>query len=88
MYKIKNNQDSTINKFKVRLVAHANEQEKDVNSDEVFTPYARYEIIRILLADIIETKINVHHVNVVSAYVQGELTDNTYNATTPNVRRT
>lgn len=65
-------------KFKARLVARGNEQKKGMDYDEVFAPVARHDSIRTLLASAVQCKMHVHHMDVVTAYVQGKLSDTVY----------
>ncbi|XP_076657826.1 uncharacterized protein LOC143361962 [Halictus rubicundus] len=68
VYKIKYNQDGTVDKFKARLVARGNEQKKGMDYDEVFAPVARHDSIRTLLASAVQCKMHIHHMDVVTAY--------------------
>lgn len=78
VFKVKYNQNGTVDKFKARLVARGNEQRKGVDFEEVFAPVARHEVIRTLLASAVEKKMHVHHMDVITAYVQGDLKDTIY----------
>ena len=44
-----------------------------IDYDEIFTPVARLSSIRILLAFTVENKMNIHQMDVVSAFLNGEL---------------
>lgn len=50
IFKIKRNQDGTLNRFKARLVVRGFEQKAGIDYKEVFAPVARYETVRSLLA--------------------------------------
>jgi len=78
VFKTKYNQDGTIKKHKARLVARGHTQRKGIDYEDVFAPVARYETIRALLAMAVECEMHVHHMDVVSAYTQGNLEDETY----------
>lgn len=78
VFKVKYNQNGTVDKFKARLVARGNEQREGVDFEEVFAPVARHAVIRTLLASAVEEKMHVHHMDVITAYVQGDLKDTTY----------
>ena len=78
VFKAKVGQDSEIKKYKARLVARGNTQEWGVDYEEVFAPVARYETIRTLLAASVDEEMHVHQMDVISAYVQGELNDEIY----------
>ncbi|CAK9833808.1 Retrovirus-related Pol polyprotein from transposon TNT 1-94 [Anthophora retusa] len=78
VFKTKYNNDGSLNKYKARLVARGHTQRKGVDYQEVFALVARYEIIRTLLAAAVNSEMHVHHMDVVSAYVQGDLNDEIY----------
>lgn len=78
VYKIKRNQYGEIEKYKARLVARGHTQQKGVDYHEVFAPVARYESIRTLLAAAVNEQMYVDQMDVVSAYVQGDLSDEIY----------
>lgn len=76
--KIKRNQDGKIEKYKARLVARGHTQQKGIDYEEVFVPVARYEAIRTLLAASVNEEMYVDQMDVISAYVQGELSDEVF----------
>lgn len=78
VFKTKVNQDGEIEKYKARLVARGHTQVQGIDYDEVFAPVARYETIRTLLAASVNDEMHVHQMDVISAYVQGELYDEIY----------
>lgn len=78
VFKLKKNQDDSINKYKARLVARDCEQRKGVDFYEIFALMARYETIRALLAASVEEEMHVHQMDVITAYVQGDLTEKVY----------
>jgi len=78
VFKLKKNQDGSLNKYKARLVARGCEQRRDVDFTEIFAPVARYETIRALLAASTEAEMHIHQMDVVTAYVQGDLTERIY----------
>jgi len=73
VFKTKINQNGEIEKYKARLVARGHVQEHGIDYQEVFAPVARYETIRALLAASVNEEMHVHQMDVISAYVQGEL---------------
>lgn len=78
VFKIKRNAKGQIEKYKARLVARGHVQKEGIDYEEVFAPVARYEIIRTLLAAAVEIEMHVHQMDVVSAYIQGNLHDEIY----------
>jgi len=78
VFKTKYNKDGSVNKYKARLVARGHTQRKGIDYEEVFAPVTRYETIRTLLAAAVECEMHVHHMDVISAYTQGDLKDEIY----------
>jgi len=75
VFKTKRDSKGQVEKHKARLVARGHTQKAGIDYEEIFAPVARYEIVRTLLAAAVEEEMYVHQMDVVSAYVQGNLTD-------------
>ncbi|GJW08497.1 ribonuclease H-like domain, reverse transcriptase, RNA-dependent DNA polymerase [Tanacetum coccineum] len=73
VFKTKKDANGNIIKHKARLVAKGYIQEHDIDFEEVFTPVARMETIRLLLAIAANNKWEVHHLDVKSAFLHGDL---------------
>lgn len=54
IFKIKRNQDGTVDRYKARLVAGGHRQKAGIDYEEVFAPVAGYETIRSFLASAVE----------------------------------
>lgn len=78
VFKTKFNQKGEVNKFKARLVVRGHTQREGVDYEETFAPVSRCETIRTLLAAYVNENMHVHQMDVVSAYTQGELSDEIY----------
>ncbi|KAG7565310.1 Integrase catalytic core [Arabidopsis suecica] len=73
VFKIKRNSDGSINKYKARLVAKGYVQRYGVDFEEVFAPVARIETIRFIVAIAASNGWEVHHLDVKTAFLHGEL---------------
>nr|GEW78634.1 ribonuclease H-like domain, reverse transcriptase, RNA-dependent DNA polymerase [Tanacetum cinerariifolium] len=78
VFKTKKDANGNIIKHKARLVAKGYIQEHSIDFEEVFAPVARMETIRLLLAIAANNKWEVHHLNVKSAFLHGELKEEVY----------
>jgi hypothetical protein len=78
VYKAKRDPDGNIVKHKARLVAKGYAQRQGVDVDEVFAPVARMETVRLLLALAAHSRWEVHHMDVKSAFLNGELSEEVY----------
>ena len=78
VYKTKRNSFGEIDRYKARLVAQGYSQEYGVDFNEVFAPVARYKSIRSLLAVSNQLNLDVHQMDVVSAFLNGKLDEEIY----------
>lgn len=78
VFKTKFNQRGEIGKYKARLVVRGHTQEKGTDYEKVFAPVARLETIRTLFAASVNEEMHVHQMDVVSAYLEGELSEEIY----------
>ena len=76
--KTKRNSDGSIEKYKARLVAQGYSQIYGIDYDEVFAPVVKYSSIRSLLALAKEFNLEVHQMDVWSAYLNGNLEKELY----------
>ena len=77
VYKAKRKADGKIDRFKVRLVAPGYSKEVGIDYDEVFAPVA-INSIRCVLAIANQLNLEVHQMDVKSAFLNGELKDEIY----------
>jgi hypothetical protein len=75
IFKMKRDEKGEIIKHKARLVARGYVQKQGIDYDEVFTPVARMESIKMLLAMTAQEKWLVHHMDVKSAFLNGNLNE-------------
>lgn len=78
VYKIKYNEDGSIQKYKVRLVAKGYSQQPGIDFNETFAPPVRMETIRTVLAIAVQLKLPVYQLDVKSAFLNGELEEEVY----------
>lgn len=78
LFKIKFNSDGTIKKYKSRLVAKGYVQQYGIDNEEVFAPVARLETIRLLVSIAATRGWEVHHLDVKTAFLHGDLRETVY----------
>ena len=78
MYKVKRDECGTIVKHKACLIARGFIQCKGINFEEVFAPVARMESVCLLLALAAVKDWCVHHLDVKSAFLNGELAETVF----------
>ena len=72
-YKVKQNSIGEITRHKARLVSKGYSQKRGKDFDEVFSPVARAKSICILIALAAQLKWDLHHLDVKSAFLNGEI---------------
>ncbi|KAJ9542381.1 hypothetical protein OSB04_028887 [Centaurea solstitialis] len=78
VFKLKRDANGKIIKYKARLVAKGYVQEHGIDYDEVFAPVARMETVRLVLALAAYHGWEVHHLDVKSTFLHGELKEEVY----------
>ena len=78
VYKVKRNADGSISRYKARLVAQGFSQEQGIDYNEVFSPVARSATIRSLLAVANMYDLEIHQMDVTTAFLNGELDQEIY----------
>jgi hypothetical protein len=78
VYKLKRDSSGAVVKHKARLVAKGYVQKQGVDYKEVFAPVARLDTVRLLLALAAQQGWEVHHMDVKSAFLNGELEEEVY----------
>ena len=78
VFKIKRNADGSISKYKSRLVAKGYVQRHGVDYEEVFAPVARIETIRLVIAIAASKGWEIHHLDVKTEFLHGELKEEVY----------
>jgi hypothetical protein len=78
VYKLKRNEVGEIVKHKARLVAREFVQQEGIDFDEVFALVARMESVRLLLTLAAQEGWQVHHMDVKSVFLNGDLKEEVY----------
>lgn len=75
IFKKKIGVDGTVCSYKARLVAQGFSQKTGIDYDETFSPVVRFESVRSLLALAAQHNLYVHQMDVSSAFLNGELSE-------------
>jgi hypothetical protein len=75
VYKAKKDESGCVVKHKAHLVARGFVQKQGIDFEEVFAPVARMESVRLILAVAAHEGWKVHHMDVKSAFLNGELAE-------------
>jgi hypothetical protein len=78
VFKLKRDEASAIVKHKARLVARGFVQREGIDFDDTFAPVARMESVRLLFALAAQKDWRVHHMDVKSAFLNGNLKEEVY----------
>jgi hypothetical protein len=73
VFKVKRKPDGSVERFKARLVVKGFMQREGIDYQEVYAPTARTDTFRVLMAVAAELDLEVHHVDVKTAFLNGEL---------------
>src|SRR5271169_164688 len=76
VFKIKRNPNGTIARYKARLVVKGYEQREGIDYNETFAPIAKFITIHLLLAIVIIEDMDIHQMDVVTAFLNSELPEN------------
>ena len=78
VFKLKKDSHNVPVRFKARLVAKGYSQEKRINYTETFVPVIKHQSLRSLLAIVANESLLVHHIDISTAFLYGELDDEVY----------
>lgn len=78
VYKVKTNSDGSLERYKARLVARGFDQRYGLDYDETFCPVVRLESLRTLIALSTQQGLELHHVDVHTAFLNGTLQEEVY----------
>lgn len=78
VFKVKKDPAGAVVKHKARLVAKGYVQQQGIDFEEVFAPVARMETVRLLIALAANKGWQIHHMDVKSAFLNGDLEEEVY----------
>ena len=78
VFKIKQDEHGSINRYKCRLVAQGYSQTHGIDYNETFAPMAKFSTIRTVLAVAVQRKMTVHQMDVDTAFLYGKLDEDIY----------
>ena len=78
IFKVKKSPQGVVIKHKARLVVKGYSQRKGVDYDEIYSPVVRIETIRVLIALAALEDWQIHHLDVKSAFLNGEISEVIY----------
>ena len=73
VFKLKKDELGMVIKHKARLVARGFVQQEGIDYDDAFAPVVRMESVRVLLVLAAQEGWQVHHMDVKSAFLNGDL---------------
>jgi Reverse transcriptase (RNA-dependent DNA polymerase) len=73
VFRVKHGPDGSIQKYKARIVAQGFMQVEGIDFNETFAPVAKLVSLRVILAITAEKDLELHQMDVKSAYLNGKL---------------
>ena len=78
LFKIKMDSKNNPERFKARLVAKGYDQEEGIDYGETFAPVVKQQSLRLLLAISVNENLKMHHIDISTAFLYGEIDEEVY----------
>lgn len=78
VFNLKRDKSGKVERYKSRLVAKGCSQRFGVDYTETFSSVVRYSSLRLILALAVEHNLHIHQMDVVTAYLNGTLSEDVY----------
>ena len=78
VFKRKHDADGNIERYKARFVAQGYNQKYGTDYDETFCPVVRFESARTLITLAAKHKLQLHQLDIATAFLNGELKEEIY----------
>lgn len=88
VFKVKRDEKGNILKYRARLVAKGFKQIAGKDFDEVFAPVSRHATFRMLLAMVTQQDMELHHMDIKTAFMNGDIQEDIYMQPPPGFKKT
>lgn len=78
MYIVFKSKSGCLDKYRARLVARGFTQRYGIDYEKTFVPVVRYFTLRTLLAAVVKFNMDIEHVDVTAAFLNGYLSETIY----------